>query len=153
MTVDQYRSLSDLEKDQALMYLKGFEFEVPNINASEFTRHMLSIDWYYNQRFKEREKKPEISWPLKLSKKEEVVCKLTMMRTMLEFSNKNSIVEDNAKVTFMLSAFIKSAIFEVYKHKSSLDGPRFSGIPEDIARVINAFYPGLIKSFQKKFAV
>ena len=55
MTVEQYRALSDLEKDQTLMYLKGFEFEVPNVDASVFTRHMLSIDWYYNQRFKERE--------------------------------------------------------------------------------------------------
>ena len=153
MTVDQYRALSDLEKDQTLMYLKGFEFEVPNVDTSLFTRHMLSIDWYYNQRFKEREKKPEISWPSKLSKKEEVVCKLTMMQTMLDASNRNSVIEDNTKVTFMLSVFIKSAIKEVYKHKSSLDGPKFVGIPEDIAQIINAFYPGLIKSFRKKFAV
>jgi hypothetical protein len=53
----------------------------------------------------------------------------------------------------MLSVFIKSAIKEVYRHKSSLDGPKFGGIPEDIAQVINAFYSGLIKSFRKKFAV
>lgn len=152
MTIDQYRALSDLERDQALMYLKGFEFEVPKMDTG-FTRHMLSIDWYYNQRFKEREKKPEISWPSKLSKKEEVVCKLSMMQTMLQDSFNKSQDLENTKVTHMLLTFIKSAIAEVYRHKSSLDGPKFSGIPEDIAQVINAFYPGLIKSFRKKFAV
>ena len=158
MTVEQYRNLTDLEKDQTLMYLKGFEFEVPTISTGTgytgyFTRHMLSIDWYYNQRFKEREKKPEISWPPKLSKKEEVVCKLSMMQTMLQDSFSKSQDLENAKVTSMLLTFIKSAIAEVYRHKSSLDGPKFAGIPEDIAQVINAFYPGLIKSFRKKFAV
>jgi hypothetical protein len=76
-----------------------------------------------------------------------------MMQTMLDASNRNSITEDNTNATYMLSVFIKSAIKEVYRHKSSLDGPKFGGIPEDIAQVINAFYSGLIKSFRKKFAV
>jgi len=153
MTLEQYRNLSEVERQEALLLLKQTEFEVPVLDRKEFSIDMLSVDWYYRQRFKEREKKPEISWPSKLSKKEEVVCKLTMMQTILEASHRTSLTEDNMRYTMSLISFIKSSIKEVYRHKSSLDGPKFGGIPEDVAQVINAFYPNLMKSFRKNFVV
>ena len=75
------------------------------------------------------------------------------MQNLLETSYRTASTPENATFINGLLIFIKSAIKEVYKHKSSIDGPKFRGIPEDVAQVINAFYPNLIKSFRKKFAV
>jgi len=157
MTADQYREFSNSEQEQFFMYLDSIEFEIPD-HVTEFQTSMLSVDWYYDQRLKERENRPEIAWPVNLSKKEKIICKLKMVQNLLEYLYQSYNVEvENLKIIEMLIKFIKSVISEVYSQDrmSRKDGRigNFLGIQKDVAKVINAIYTKLIKCFQQKFSV
>jgi hypothetical protein len=157
MTADQYREFSNSDQEQFFMYLDSIEFEIPD-HVNEFQTSMLSVDWYYDQRLKEREKRPEIAWPVNLSKKEKIICKLKMVQNLLEYLYQSYNVEvENLKIIEMLIKFIKSVISEVHSQDrmSRQDGRigQFLGIQKDVAKVINAIYTKLIKCFQQKFSV
>ena len=49
--------------------------------------------------------------------------------------------------------FCNSVEKEIYRHKSSIDGPKWAGIPSDAAAILNVLYKPLVKSFQKKYQV
>jgi hypothetical protein len=89
-----------------------------------------------------------------------------MMRTLLEASayvldskvqidmHERSAAEGD-QLTFInvMIMFCNSVEKEIYRHKSSIDGPKWAGIPSDAAAILNVLYKPLIKSFQKKYQV
>lgn len=163
MTLEQYRSLSVEEQEVVMTTLHNMDYPVP---TNLVGRNLWDIEFYYKRRYKEREKNPNISWPTNLSKKEQVICKVDMIKTLLESSattlngkvqidmHEMSEVEHD-QLTFInaMIMFCKSVEKDIYKHKSSIDGPKWSGIPSDAAAILNVLYKPLVKSFQKKFQV
>ena len=163
MTLEQYRTFSKEDQEFIMTTLQDMEYPVP---SNLITRNLWDIEHYYKKRFKEREKNSNISWPANLSKKEQVICKIDMMQTLLEASahsfdgkvqidmHEMSAVEHD-QLTFInvMLMFCKSVEKEIYKHKSSLDGPKWAGIPSDAAAILNVLYKSLVKSFQKKYQV
>ena len=163
MTLEEYRGLSKEEQELVMTTLQNMEYPVPN---NLITRNLWDIEFFYKKRYREREKNPNISWPANLSKKEQVICKIDMMRTLLEssatsFNGKVQIdmhemsAAEHDQLTFInvMIVFCKSVEKEIYKHKSSLDGPKWAGIPSDAAAILNVLYKPLVKSFQKKYQV
>ena len=162
MTLEQYRALSKEEQELIMTTLQNMDYPVPNKHPLNY----WDIEFYYKKRYKEREKNTNISWPANLSKKEQVICKIDMMRTLLEASayvldskvqidmHERSAVESD-QLTFInvMIMFCNSVEKEIYRHKSSIDGPKWAGIPSDAAAILNVLYKPLAKSFQKKYQV
>ena len=163
MTLEQYRAFSKEEQELIMTTLQNMEYPVP---SNLITRNLWDIEFFYKKRFKEREKNSNISWPANLSKKEQVICKIDMMQTLLDTSahsydgkvqidmHEMSAAESD-QLTFInaMIMFCNSIEKEIYKHKSSLDGPKWVGIPSDAAAILNVLYKPLVKSFQKKYQV
>jgi hypothetical protein len=162
MTLEQYRALSKEEQELIMTTLQNMVYPVPN----KYPFNYWDIEFYYKKRYKEREKNTNISWPANLSKKEQVICKIDMMRSLLEgsalcFNGKVQIdmhemsAAELDQLTFInvMIMFCNSVEKEIYKHKSSIDGPKWPGIPSDAAAILNVLYKPLAKSFQKKYQV
>jgi hypothetical protein len=162
MTLEQYRALSKEEQELIMTTLQNMVYPVPN----KYPFNYWDIEFYYKKRYKEREKNTNISWPTNLSKKEQVICKIDMMRSLLEgsalcFNGKVQIdmhemsAAELDQLTFInvMIMFCNSVEKEIYKHKSSIDGPKWAGIPSDAAAILNVLYKPLVKSFQKKYQV
>lgn len=162
MTLEQYRNLSKEDQESLMSMIRDIEYPTPN----KYPFNFWDIEFYYKKRYKEREKNTNISWPANLSKKEQVICKIDMMRTLLEASayvldskvqidmHERSAAEGD-QLTFInvMIMFCNSVEKEIYRHKSSIDGPKWAGIPSDAAAMLNVLYKPLVKSFQKKYQV
>jgi hypothetical protein len=162
MTLEQYRALSKEEQELIMTTLQNMDYPVLN----KYPFNYWDIEFYYKKRYKEREKNTNISWPANLSKKEQVICKIDMMRTLLEglalcLDGKVQIdmhemsAAEHDQLTFInaMIMFCNSVEKEIYKHKSSIDGPKWAGIPSDAAAILNVLYKPLVKSLQKKYQV
>ena len=118
------------------------------------------IDNYYDLRFEKRDKNKQ--WPAKLSKKEVVLCKIEMIRTMLtlgviaivSLAEKEGIVGQEYRVMDMLKHELKKIEKDVYKVvPENIDGKgyyKYPGISQKDASFLNEIYKILIKRFQKK---
>jgi hypothetical protein len=162
MTLEQYRALSKEEQELIMTTLQNMDYPVPNKHPLNY----WDIEFYYKKRYKEREKNTNISWPANLSKKEQVICKIDMMRTLLEASahsysgkvqiDMHEMTRDEGQQLELINLmimFCNSVEKEIYRHKSSIDGPKWAGIPSDAAAMLNVLYKPLVKSFQKKYQV
>jgi hypothetical protein len=162
MTLEQYRNFSKEDQELVMSMLRDAEYPTPN----KYPLNYWDIEFYYKKRYKEREKSTNISWPANLSKKEQVICKIDMMRTLLEasaqsFSGKIQIdmhemskaESEQLELINVMIMFCNSVEKEIYRHKSSIDGPKWAGIPSDAAAILNVLYKPLVKSFQKKYQV
>jgi hypothetical protein len=161
MTLEQYRTLSKEEQDMIMSTLEKMEYPVP---PGLVPISLWDIETYYKKRHREREKNTTISWPTNLSRKEQVICKIDMIRTMLEYSlieinninqkyNIIDIPQKNADDFTFINAmilFCKSVERDIYKHKSTIDGPKWVGIASDAASLLNLLFKPMMKSFQKK---
>ena len=78
MTLEQYRNFSKEDQELVMSMLRDVEYPTPN----KYPLNYWDIEFYYKKRYKEREKSTNISWPANLSKKEQVICKIDMMRTL-----------------------------------------------------------------------
>ena len=130
MTLEQYRNLSKEDQESLMSMIRDIEYPTPN----KYPFNFWDIEFYYKKRYKEREKNTNISWPANLSKKEQVICKIDMMRTLLEASayvldskvqidmHERSAAEGD-QLTFInvMIMFCNSVEKEIYRHKSSID--------------------------------
>ena len=162
MTLEQYRNLSKEDQESLMSMIRDIEYPTPN----KYPFNFRDIEFYYKKRYKEREKNTNISWPANLSKKEQVICKIDMMRTLLEASahsysgkvqiDMHEMTRDEGQQLELINLmimFCNSVEKEIYRHKSSIDGPKWAGIPSDAAAMLNVLYKPLVKSFQKKYQV
>ena len=162
MTLEQYRNLSKEDQESLMSMIRDIEYPTPN----KYPFNFWDIEFYYKKRYKEREKNTNISWPANLSKKEQVICKIDMMRTLLEASahsysgkvqiDMHEMTRDEGQQLELINLmimFCNSVEKEIYRHKSSIDGPKWAGIPSDAAAILNVLYKPLVKSFQKKYQV
>ena len=162
MTLEQYRNLSKEDQESLMSMIRDIDYPVPN----KYPFNFWDIEFYYKKRYKEREKNTNISWPANLSKKEQVICKIDMMRTLLEASahsysgkvqiDMHEMTRDECQQLELINLmimFCNSVEKEIYRHKSSIDGPKWAGIPSDAAAMLNVLYKPLVKSFQKKYQV
>jgi hypothetical protein len=89
-----------------------------------------------------------------------------MMRTLLEASahsysgkvqiDMHEMTRDEGQrleLINLMIMFCNSVEKEIYRHKSSIDGPKWAGIPSDAAAMLNVLYKPLVESFQKKYQV
>lgn len=160
MTLEQYRVFSKEERDTLMTALEKMEYPVP---LGLVPISLWDIEVYYKKRHRAREQKHNISWPVNLSKKEQVICKIDMICSMLDYSlieidninqryNIRDIPQKNAdNFTFInaMKLFCKSIEMDIYAHKSTIDGPRWAGIPSDAATLLNLLFKPMLKSFQK----
>jgi hypothetical protein len=154
MTLDQYRNFVKEERDIIHSTLEKMKYPTPN---GIIPISLWDIETYYKKRHQERKKSPHIPWPVNLSKKEQVICKIDMIRSMLEYSLKvatsNAVPTQNTdEFTFITAMilFCKSIEKDIYSHKSTIDGPRWAGITSDTAKLLNLLFKSMMKSFQKK---
>jgi hypothetical protein len=160
MTLEQYRAFSKEEQDMIMSTLEKMEYPA---SPGLVPISLWDIETYYKKRHREREKSTTISWPANLSKKEQVICKIDMIHTMLEYSayslsGKVQIdmhemtAAESDQLTFInaMILFCKSVERDIYKHKSTIDGPKWAGIASDAASLLNLLFKPMMKSFQKK---
>jgi len=140
MTLAQFKALSPEERAGVLEVIETNEWLVPD----SFDENILDIEFFFEKRKKAR--KPGIDWPENLSKKEQVLCKVDMIQTMLN----TALTKWDLAVTG--EEFIKSILKEIYSTKVEL-GVKFLGLDEDAACVLNAFYKSLNKAFRKKMQI
>jgi hypothetical protein len=149
MTVGDYRALDLADRDKFHHLIEDhLKF---NTVISGATLPMMDIDTYFKERFEERAKNTAITWPKELSKKEQVICKLKMIQTMLTALQEASEEARVMKLTCL--AFIKSVQQEIYKHKSTKDGPKWEGLDSDAANILNLIYIPVYECFEKQFKI
>lgn len=114
------------------------------------------IDNYYDLRFEKRDKSKQ--WPAKLSKKEIILCKIEMIRTMLTLgviALAPQVTVQDQRVMDMLKHELKKIEKEVYSKVTpeNIDNKgyyKYLGLPKKDADFLNEIYKILIKRFQKK---
>jgi len=148
MNLKDYLNLNEEDRKQLQVLIDThLLLEVPDT----VSRSVIEIDTYYEERKREREQMSTITWPEKLSKKESVVCRLKMMMAMLHAA---TCPDDDCEAMKKLSLiFIKSAINDVFTHKSSATGPKWPGLNADGTVLLNCIYNRVLKSYEKKFKV
>ena len=148
LTVNAFQNLSELEK--AILY-QSVEIELPKIYVipAAACRAWIDIETYKLARFDARNAKPEIQWPKDLSKKELVLCKLNMIHLL--FSEATSSSDESIKdIVNMFISFIADVKSDIYRHKSSIEAPKWAGLAPDVAELLNRLFKPLLKEYQKK---
>lgn len=132
MTVDQLNELSEEEHEAIVTSYK--EFDWTKLDSLD----LLSVSRWEALRFEERKSKPNITWPEKLSKKEIILCKLSLMENAMNFHK--TIVSDKSWITY-ISTLIKDIKQHAYKNSSSFLIDKRSAI------LLNGIYESLCKCF------
>jgi hypothetical protein len=146
MTLDQYRTFSDEERELLLRTLADhtWEFKFPT------PANLFDMDHYIGLRMQQRKQNTNITWPEKLSKKEMVLCKIAMMQDVLANVNlvQQDYVTDTAAYANAMAIFLKSVTKEVYAFQTSKE-VKWPGLSTDAAHILNALFKSLYKSLKK----
>ena len=146
MKLSDFKSFSEIEKEQCVFLYANeswrFNYPVPD--------NLFDIEWYYEQRFERRKESTNITWPEHLSKREKAVCKVVMILRILNHVNVDR-TEDSKLLVHAVITFLKDIEHEILAFKTVRpDGSKhiYPGISPDIAKVLNALYKSLSRSFK-----
>jgi len=162
MTLTQFKTFSDTEKQQLidLYSTHAWDFKYP------LPKDLFDTEYYMNQRFEARKKKPDTIWPENLSKKEKVLCKIAMLRRIMAYvsmdRNSDSRVLGLAVITFLKD--LEQEIFgnnntsidpptQSTGYNTKISYPKFEGLDPEIAKVLNALYKSLSNSYKKPIII
>jgi len=142
MTLEQYKSFSETEKNQLhfaySIHVWTFKYPVPD--------NLLDFNYYEQARRIQRAKSSGITWPEHLSKKEIVLCKIAMLRRALSFVVHDKVNHADAAIMHLaVVTFLKDVEREIFAFKSSAES-KWPGLDPDVAKVLNALYKSLEKS-------
>lgn len=148
MSLGMFRSLTALEQNMILEEINKLDFKYPDSVT-------FDLESYYEARLKAR--KPDRVWPEKLSKKEIAICKLTYLQDMITEARKIEGISSSYVDLFnIISLFLKEVEKECYKPSDQQPLPegtfrKYTGIPADVAPLVNTIYKVMIANYQKKF--
>lgn len=154
MTLAEYRLFTEKERTELVMLLMNSKENFIEPSNPPHTQ-IASIDYYYQLRFQNRSKQPNINWPKELSKKERIGCKLQMMKIMTELLN--PITNDAASIQSTFLAFIQDLQTNYVFAKPVINKQgypeKYQGLPEDAVRILNYFYKFILQKVYKDFVI
>ena len=141
MTLESYRTaLSVVERFTLLEAAKLIELEF----RIEVDTKWYRLDRYYAERLKDP-KRITNGYPNdKLSKREEIICKLNLLKDMLEITSTQLGNPDSVTISSLLLAFVIDIRDSMYRELFL--------IPNDAATLLNATYERLREIFQIQYS-
>lgn len=154
MKYDEYVVLSSEEKIQFLDLLKQYiTYKDAYDIDSTITLSDIDIQSYYDKRHEERKNSP-VNWPPNLSKKETILCKLALIKFLLEHVNPGTpdagVMIASAKIFVQT---LTSSIIRITPATASKVGYVFQGLEKDVAEILNVIYELIIPYFEKHLKV
>ena len=142
MTLEAYRTvLTDLERFTLLEAAKLIKIEF----RIEIDPKWYQLDRYYAERLKDPKRlTTNIAFAsAKLSKREEIICKLNLLMDMLTIAANQIGNDESVTVSRLLLAFVVDIRNQMYRELFL--------IPNDAATLLNATYERLQEIFQIQF--
>lgn len=130
----QQLSSSDLRLLKTVFEKALFQFD------SYITAETFDIEHYYKDRHEQRLKRPDIVWPKNLSKKERILCKLSML---IEISKHVTSSDANdIEINDVIFKYLKRSYNECHSQG-------WSGVTPEDAEVMNSLHAAYVKSYSK----
>jgi hypothetical protein len=140
MTLEAYRTvLTDLERFTLLEAAKLIKIEF----RIEIDPKWYQLDRYYAERLKDPKRITNVYPNDKLSKREEIICKLNLLMDMLSISANQIGNDDSVTISRLLLAFVVDIRNQMYRELFL--------IPNDAATLLNTTYERLHEIFQIQF--
>ena len=140
MTLEAYRTvLTDLERFTLLEAVKLIKIEF----RIEIDPKWYQLDRYYAERLKDPKRITNVYPNDKLSKREEIICKLNLLMDMLSISANQIGNDESVTISRLLLAFVVDIRNQMYRELFL--------IPNDAAALLNATYERLHEIFQIQF--
>ena len=140
MTLKAYRTaLTDLERFTLLEAAKLIKIEF----RIEIDPKWYQLDRYYAERLKDPKRITNVYPNDKLSKREEIICKLNLLMDMLSIAANQIGNDESVTVSRLLLAFVVDIRNSMYRELFL--------IPNDAATLLNATYERLHEIFQIQF--
>ena len=142
MTLEAYRTvLTDLERFTLLEAVKLIKIEF----YMDIDPKWYQLARYYEERLKDPKRITSVYLSDKLSKREEIICKLNLLMDMLTIAVNQPGNYDSVTIARLLLSFVHDIRSQMYKELFL--------IPNDAATLLNATYERLHEIFQIQFAV
>ena len=140
MTLEAYRTvLTDLERFTLLEAAKLIKIEF----RIEIDPKWYQLDRYYAERLKDPKRITNVYPNDKLSKREEIICKLNLLMDMLGLVVNQTGNEESVTIAKLLLSFVHDIRNQMYRELFL--------IPNDAATLLNATYERLHEIFQIQF--
>ena len=140
MTLEAYRTvLTDLERFTLLEAAKLIKIEF----RIEIDPKWYQLDRYYAERLKDPKRITNVYPNDKLSKREEIICKLNLLMDMLGIVVKQIGNEESVTIAKLLLSFVHDIRDSMYRELFL--------IPNDAATLLNTTYERLHEIFQIQF--
>jgi hypothetical protein len=142
MTLEAYRTvLTDLERFTLLEAAKLIKIEF----RIEIDPKWYQLDRYYAERLKDPKRiaTNTVYYVDKLTKREEIICKLNLLMDMLSIAVNQIGNEESVTIAKLLLSFVHDIRSQMYKELFL--------IPNDAATLLNATYERLHEIFQIQF--
>ena len=140
MTLEAYRTvLTDRERFTLLEAAKLIKIEF----RIEIDPKWYQLDRYYAERLKDPKRITNVYPNDKLSKREEIICKLNLLMDMLSIAANQIGNDESVTISRLLLAFVVDIRNQMYRELFL--------IPNDAATLLNATYERLHEIFQIQF--
>jgi len=140
MTLEAYRTvLTDLERFTLLEAAKLIKIEF----RIEIDPKWYQLDRYYAERLKDPKRITNVYPTDKLSKREEIICKLNLLMDMLSIAANQIGNDESVTISRLLLAFVVDIRNSMYRELFL--------IPNDAATLLNTTYERLHEIFQIQF--
>ena len=140
MTLEAYRTvLTDLERFTLLEAAKLIKIEF----RIEIDPKWYQLDRYYAERLKDPKRITNVYPNDKLSKREEIICKLNLLMDMLGIVVNQTGNEESVTIAKLLLSFVHDIRNQMYRELFL--------IPNDAATLLNTTYERLHEIFQIQF--
>lgn len=140
MTLEAYRTvLTDLERFTLLEAAKLIKIEF----RIEIDSRWYQLDRYYAARLKDPKRITNVYPNDKLSKREEIICKLNLLMDMLGIAVNQIGNEESVTIAKLLLSFVHDIRNQMYRELFL--------IPNDAATLLNTTYERLHEIFQIQF--
>ncbi len=126
----------------SFVFAPGTKFSV---NTKIFT-----LDYWMERRKDERKLSTSVNWPENLSKKEKVICKLKLIRSLLEHAevepvSDHFVAKELHKYLIMI---LDRQILEIFKYQKNHPGEIWKGLAADSAKFLNTLHTKLNSSYK-----
>lgn len=136
-----FKNFLECSEQEQAMVLKTISENVWSFN-DELRGIDFNIESYYERRIADRD--PAITWPKNLSKKERVLCKITLLTKLLR--NCSSSNTDNDYIYHWCSNFVYSIKNNIFKPKDST----WKGLSKIEALILNSIYESLTRCYRQQ---